>query len=154
MKTSPIQTRVAMFAAAALALGFVATAASAQSGGHSHPAGAMPAKSTPVPPAPQPGTPSVAKLQKEVDALREEVRRLKQAQQTQPAPMAKGTPPAAKKPAMQMGGEPCKDMKSGGMGMKGAGMSMDKKDDCMAMPPADAAKPGSMADDMDEMDDM
>jgi hypothetical protein len=154
-----LSTRLYLATLAAAALAMSAVVAHAQTAPHAHPAPAAPAKAAPAKaaaPTASPTAASNAELQKEVDALREEVRQLKKALEgtaahSAPAPAAK--PAAAKKPAMPMGMKDCDGMKAGGMGMKGHdGMAMDKKDGCMKMPPADQAKPDPMGDDMDEMD--
>ena len=158
MNTRPMQTRLATLAGTALALALSATAAQAQTTPHSHPTAAAPPKATSAAPATQSNGPGTANLQQEIDALREEVRQLKKAQQGSAAHGAaagNAKTPAAKKRGMQMEMEPCNGMKPDSMGMKdNKGMPMDKMDDCMAMPPADSAKPDGMTDDMDEMGDM
>lgn len=93
--------------------------------------------------------PSNAQLQRELEALREQVRQLQQAQHGA-TPAQQQTPPAAAsskpKDGMAMGKQ-----KGGGMGMMdGMGMmgGMDKADDAMEMPPADPAKPAATPDPM------
>lgn len=102
--------------------------------------------------------PSNAQLQQELEALREQVRQLQQAQHGATSAQRQ-TPPAAAsgkaKDGMAMGKQKDKGMqKGGGMGMMDCMDKMgcmDKMDDAMEMPPADPAKPDPMPGGMSDM---
>lgn len=151
MKTHSMQFRSARIALIILMLGVSATAANAQT--------AAPAKHAAATHTAENASPSNAQLQQEIEALREEIRQLKQAQFGAPVhgPAAGKTKGAGASkqgmgmPAMSSGND--KDMQHGDMEMmKGKGMG--KKEDpknmnhSMKKPPTEPAEPPSMSDDM------
>jgi len=122
----------------ALALGLSVSTVHAQA----TPKAAAPADATP---------PSNAQLQQELEALREQVRQLQQAQHGATSAQRQTPPAAASGKAMGkqgMGMKKDKGMQKGGMGMMD---DMDKADDAMEMPPAAPAKPDPMSGGMSDM---
>ena len=146
MKTQSAKFILSPIAGAVLVLGLSVSAAHAQT---TPKAAAPTTDATP---------PSNAQLQQELEALREQVRQLQQAQHGSTSAQRQ-TPPAAApgkaKDGMAMGKQKDKAMqKGGGMGMMDCMDKMgcmDKMDDAMEMPPADPAKPDPMPGGMSDM---